>query len=129
MGLGKLSRSRAGLATCILLLAIRSALAADLASDSTEGIRAAWKTWRTATEGRDAGSATQALQKLQALKEDLAIQDLDAFGAAVMRAANARLERNDPSGALNLAKAAIQLDPDSQAIHWAMAARARFNWR
>ena len=120
MGLGKLSRSPAGWATCILLLAIRSALAADPVSDSTEGIREAWKTWR-ASEGRDPGSATQALQKLRALKEDLAIQDLDAFGAAVMRTANARLERGDPSGALTLATAAVQLDPDSPAIHWSMA--------
>ena len=121
MGLGKLSRSRAGLAACILLLASRSGLAAESTSDSAEGIRAAWKTWRTAAEGSDSGSAAQALQRLLALKEDLAIQDLDAFGAAAMRTANARLDRNDPSGALNLAKAAIQLDPDSQAIHWAMA--------
>ena len=121
MGLGKLSRSCAGLATCILMLATRSGLAADSTSDSTDAIRAAWKTWRIAAEGSDAGSAALALEKLRALKEDLAIQDLDAFGAAVMRTADARLKRNDPLGALALANAAEQLDPDSLAIHWATA--------
>src|SRR5262249_42974410 len=104
MGLGKLSRSRAGWAAYILLLATHSGLAADSTSDSSEGIRAAWKAWRSAAEGSDAASAAQALQKLLALKEDLAIQDFDAFGAAVMRAADARLERSDSSGALALAK-------------------------
>jgi tetratricopeptide (TPR) repeat protein len=121
MGLHNVSRSRARLAACMLLAASGSSAAAETKVDPGDAIRSAWKSWRAANENSDASAGTNALKKLAQAKEDLGIEDLDAFGIALIRAAEARLEQKDQGGALALSTSAVQLDPDSPAVRWATA--------
>src|SRR5258708_21859735 len=121
MGLRNVSRSRARLAACMLLAATGSGGAAETKLDPGDAIRVAWKNWRAANESSDGSATTHALQRLLQAKEDLGIEDLDAFGIALIRAAEARLEQSDAVTALALSASAVQLDPDSPAVHWATA--------
>ncbi len=121
MGLRNVSRSRARLAACMLLAATGSGGAAETKLDPGDAIRVAWKNWRAANESSDGSATTHALQRLLQAKEDLGVEDLDAFGIALIRAAEARLEQSDSVTALALSTSAVQLDPDSPAVHWATA--------
>lgn len=121
MGLHNVSRSRARLVACMLLAATGPSAAAETKVDPGDSIRIAWKSWRAANETSDASAATNALQKLAQAKEDLGIEDFDAFGIALIRAAEARLEQKDQRAALALSISAVQLDPDSPAVRWATA--------
>src|SRR5260370_29288446 len=87
MGLRNVSRSRARLAACMLLAATGSGGAAETKLDPGDAIRVAWKNWRAANESSDGSATPHALQRLLQAKQDLGVEDLDAFGIALIRAA------------------------------------------
>lgn len=85
----------------------------------------AWARWRKATGDLDTKGQEAALQALLALREELAIQDLEPFSIGFIREAEARLKGNDAPGAVGLAQGAVQLSPHLPAAHFALA-EARF---
>ncbi len=82
---------------------------------------AVWNQWMQAQASLDTAAATAAQTKLVAMKADVGASDLEALSIGFLRAAQARRQAKDESGARQLTELAVSLSPNLPYARLALA--------
>jgi hypothetical protein len=85
-------------------------------------MRELWARWRSADAQGSPERAEEAAKALLEAKDELGIADLEPFSVAVSRQARRHYEANDPVGAIELSRFAVDLAPH---LPWARFSLAR----